>query len=154
MNIKHFIYKNGFLITTFGLILVLNACSNSTNTGNTVNVQNLNQQQQIETGQVLSVRNVVVNSDSQNSNNNNNVINSIGAVANSSGLNGIFGSVDVLSLGRMIANNSNSTENAQEITVRKNNGQTVAITQVSNEKFSPGEYVKILVNNGKALVTR
>jgi len=57
-----------------------------------------------------------------------------------------------LSIGRLFANNNTVT--AQEITLRKNNGQVVAITQVSAEKFSPGEFVKILVSNGKALVTR
>jgi len=79
MNIKHFISKNALLIAMCGLLLSLTACTNSSSNGTTVS--NLNQQQQIETGQVLSVRNVTVNADSNTVNNNNNTINSVGAVA-------------------------------------------------------------------------
>ena len=170
-KISHLIRKNLLLMTIAGLMLNLTACTNSSsNNNNTGSVQNSNQQ--VEAGVVLSVRDVTVNANSHevnnlyannnNNNNNDNTINNINTVANSAGLNNLFGSVDVISLGRLFVNNNNNNNNnhnngninAQEITVRKNNGQAVAITQASSQRFSPGEYVKIVVSNGKALVTR
>ncbi len=139
------------MIAALGLVLGLNACSNNAN--NTKNkpktIQTLNKQQKVELGTVVAVRTIQI----KPSENNTYVspYGNIGVSASSGGFRGIHGSIDLATLGRLFKNNS-ETKTAQEIIVKKNSGETVAITQELKENFKQGDSVKILIRNGNAQV--
>lgn len=134
------------LFLTLGLSFGLSACSNTEKAKPKYKtIQTLNEQQKVETGTIVSVRNINIEPRHHSRP-------SIGVAASSGGFRGIYGSIDVGTLSRIFGNNK--TTEAQEIIVKKTSGDTIAITQVSKEKFKQGETVKILLRNGKSIVVR
>lgn len=129
-----------------GLSFGLSACSNTEKAKPKYKtIQTLNQQQKVETGTVVSVRSIQINTQSYSRP-------SFGVAASSGGFRGIYGSVDLATLSRFLGNNK--TTEAQEIIVKKSAGNTVAITQVTKEKFKQGDKVKILQRDGQSVVVK
>ena len=147
-SMKKFLQKNPFLLTLlliFGLSFGLSACSNTTKAKPKYKtIQTLNERP-VETGTVVSVRTIQLQQEALNSYGN------IGVSASSGGFSGIYGSIDLATLGRIFNKQSNS-RTFQEVIVKKNNGQTVAITQTPTEAFRQGDVVKILLHNGESQV--
>jgi len=143
--------KSKFLLSIFlilGLSIGLSACSNTEKAKakpKYKTIQTLNEQQKVETGTVVSVRNILVEP-------RNNTRPTIGVAASSGGFRGIYGSIDMGTLSHIFGNKQ--TSEAQEIIVKKLTGDTIAITQVSQEKFKQGENVNILLRNGKSIVVK
>ncbi len=134
------------LFLMLGLSFGLSACSNTEKAKPKYKtIQTLNEQQNVETGTVVSVRNIQVTPRNYSRP-------SIGIAASSGGFRSVYGSIDVGSLSRIFG--SNRKVEAQEIIVKKSTGDTVAITQVSKEKFKQGETVKILLRDGKSIVVK
>jgi len=138
------------VIAALGLILGLSACSNNVpNKPKPKTINTLNNQQQVELGTVVAVRTIQIKPDANRSYGS--PFSNIGLSASSGGFRGIYGSINLATLGRLFKNTS-AAETAQEIIVKKNNGETVAITQVFKENFKQGDAVKILIRNGNAQV--
>ncbi len=102
-------------------------------------------EQKIETGIVLGVKIIEIKPEPVNSYGN------VGVTLDSSGTSGIQGSVDLKTLGTLYRNATKDTT-AQEITVKKDVGETVAITQSTKEIFKVGDLIKVLKREGKAVV--
>ena len=147
-SMKEFLCKTPFhltLLLILGLSIGLSACSNTTKAKPKYKtIQTLNEHP-IETGTVVSVRTIQIPQEAINSYGN------IGVSASSGGFSGIYGSIDLATLGRIFSNKPN-TRTFQEVIVNKHNGQTVAITQVPREAFRKGDAVKILIRNGESQV--
>lgn len=143
-----FYLKSVSVFVSLGLMLILSACSNTVDNNNSNTVQTLNQQQRVETGTVVAVRMVQLK---PNANKVNNPLSNVGIAAGSGGFRGVYGSIDLATIGRLFNSNA-QTKTAQEIIVNKSNGQTVVITQALKENFKRGDAVKILVRNGYAQV--
>lgn len=143
-SIKPKVVLSLFLI--LGFSFGLSACSNTEKAKPKYKtIQTLNEQQKVETGTVVSVRNILVNPPNYRRP-------SIGVAASSGGFRGVYGSIDMDTLSRLFGNNK--ATKAQEIIVKKSSGDTVAITQVSKEIFTQGEKVKILLRNGQSIVVK
>lgn len=136
------------MITLLSFFLCINGCSNNAK-NSTQTKQTLNTQQKVEFGKVVAVRMVQLKPDHNHSNNH--ILSNVGVAASSGGFRGIYGSVDLATLGRLFNNNS-KTNTAQEIIVKKTTGETVSITQPFKENFKQGDNVKILIRNGYAQV--
>lgn len=136
---------------TLGLVLSLSACSNNPPKKKTKykTIQTLNQQQKVEYGTVIAARTFKINADNQNASVS--PYGNIGVAASSGGFRGIYGSIDLATIGRLF-NKAQSTKTAQEIIVKKNTGETVSITQVQKQNFKQGDKVKIVIRNGNAEV--
>jgi len=135
-----------FITFAFGL----SACSNSEKPKakpKYKTIQTLNQQQKVESGTIIAVRDVAIPKERVNSYSN------IGVVASSSGHGGIYGSIDLGTLSRLFKKDP-TPQLAQEIIVKKRDGQTIAITQVSKEIFKKGENVNILLRDGKTILVK
>jgi len=144
LSIKPRVLLSFFLI--LGLSFSLSACSNTEKAKPKYKtIQTLNEQQKVETGTVVSVRDVQIQQRHHSRP-------SIGVAASSGGFRGIYGSVDVGTLSRIFG--KNQSNDAQEIIVKKSIGDTIAITQVSQEKFRKGDIVKILRRGDKSFVVR
>lgn len=132
-----------FRILLFIIISIsLSACSNNqkVSTGAIENIQ------KIEIGKIVSVKTVPLNPEKINSYGN------VGVSVGSGGHGGVYGSVDLSTLGKLYRNATKPTT-AQQLIIIKANGETVAITQAtSKESFKIGDSVKLLLQNGKAKV--
>jgi len=136
--------RSVLVLSTLGLVLSLNACTNTTNK-KPKTIQTLNKQQKVELGTVVAVRTIQIKPEAINSYGN------VGVAASSGGFRGIYGSIDLSTISR-IFKNTTSAKTAQEVIVKKNSGETVAITQAFKENFKRGDAVKILIRNGNAQV--
>ena len=124
------------------ILISLSACSNN-KTANTTNIKNM---QKIEMGKIISVKTVAVKPEDINSYGN------VGVSVGSGGHSGVYGSVDIATIGKLYRN-ATKPSTAQQFIVTKDNGETVAITQAnSKEVFKAGDSVKIFLENGKAKV--
>jgi outer membrane lipoprotein SlyB len=133
--------KNTFKYFSFLLLsFLLSACST-----NDVDNQ-LNKQQIVESGTVISVKTVNIKPEKINSYGN------VGVSVGSGGHSGVYGSVDVGTIGRIFRNASRDKK-AQEIIIKKDTGNVVAITQDTKVIFKKGDKVRLLLRNGKARVT-
>lgn len=145
--------KSILAMVTLGLILSLSACTNNANTTNNKSkpntIQTLNNQQIVETGTVIAVRTLKIKPNANNSYGR--PYGNVGVSASSGGFRGIYGSVDLATLGRLFKG-ATAAKTAQEVIVKKSTGETVAITQPFKESFAKGDSVKILVRNGNAQV--
>lgn len=150
--------KTGYtLLLLLPLTLGVSACTNapSSLTYSTVEAGTL---QEVQYGTVTGLRNVVIR---QNSAETGKVAGGIiGGVAGSEvgeGKGRIVGSVTGAVVGGAIGTVLDRTiqdQNGVEITVRLQDGRTVAIVQLPHERFQLGEQVKLLTNReGKARVT-
>jgi len=100
----------------------------------------------VSTGEVISVKTVKLKSTSSEKSYGN-----VGVSMGTGGTAGVHGSVDVATIGRMF-DNIGKPSTAQEIIVKKDNGDTVAITQATKEVFKKGDKIKILERNNKSVV--
>lgn len=103
------------------------------------------QQQKVELGTVLAVKTIPLIPEK---------IDSYGNVGVNvgSGYSGVYGSVDVATIGKLYRNVT-SPGKALELIVKKDNGEIVAITQpVGKDVFKKDQTVKILIRNGEARV--
>lgn len=124
------------------MLISLSACSNN----KTANSNNINNMQKIEKGKIISVKTVAVKPEDINSYGN------LGVSVGSGGHSGVYGSVDLATIGKLYRN-ATKPATAQRLIVTKTNGETVAITQPSSkEVFKIGDSVKILLEKGKAKV--
>ncbi len=124
------------------MLISLSACS-SNKTANTSNIKNM---QKIEMGKIISVKTVAVKPEDINSYGN------VGVSVGSGGHSGVYGSVDIATIGKLYRN-ATKPSTAQQFIVVRDNGETVAITQAnSKEVFKAGDSVKIFLENGKAKV--
>ena len=124
------------------IFISLSACSNNQRvfTGAIENIQ------KVEIGKIVSIKTVPLNPENINSYGN------VGVSVGSGGHSGVYGSVDLSTLGKLYRNATNPTT-AQQLIIIKANGETVAITQAtSKESFKIGDSVKLLLQNGKAKV--
>lgn len=128
------------LIFSLFFALTLTACSSqATNTP-------LSKSQTVETGTVVAVKSIYLKPEKLRP--------SVGVSIGSGGYRGVHGGVDVGNVVRVIRD-ANNPRFEQEIIIRKTNGDTVAITQISKEMFKKGDNVKlILIKNGEARVIR
>lgn len=134
---------------TLSLSIGLNGCSNTTATleKKPKTIQTLNNQHKVELGTVVAIRDVQIKPETDNYGR---PYGNVGVSASSGGFRGIYGSIDLATIGRLFKNNT--AKKAQEIIVKKNSGETVAITQDIKDSFKQGDAVKILVSNGYAQV--
>lgn len=124
--------------------VTLSACSNS-NTNSTSNSQVKNIQK-VETGKIVGVKTVKLKPEEINSYGN------VGVGVNTGGKGGIYGSVDLATIGKLYRN-ATKPSTAQQIIVTKANGETIAITQpATKEVFKVGDAVKLLIVDGEARV--
>ena len=139
------IIQTAFKLSTLLIFIVsLSACSN--NAKNTTNTNNKAvNQQTVETGTVVSARTIKIEPQEYGPYGAN-----VGVSGGSGGV-GVFGSIDLVTLGRLFKNVT-GPKIAQEVIVKKSNGETVAITQKAKETFKAGDKVKILLRNGEARV--
>ena len=140
--------KNKLPLLTFGLIttLIANGCSSISSSKDKEN-ENIpvSVEQKIETGIVLAVRIIELKPEPVHSYGN------LGVTLDSSGTSGIQGSVDLKTIGTLYRN-ATKDKTAQEIIVKKDVGETVAITQSTKEIFKVGDRIKVLKREGKAVV--
>ncbi len=124
-------------------IMGLSACSNNKTAAATGVVENM---QKVETGTIVSVKTITLKPEEINSYGN------VGVSVGTGGSSGVYGSVDLATIGKLYRNATKPTT-AQQFIITKSNGETVAITQpASKEVFKTGDTVKLLIKDGKAKV--
>lgn len=137
---------NFTLLFTLLIILSLSACTNNTTkstTSKTIHTQ-LNKQTSTETGTVLAVKSMTIKPEKLRPR--------VGVSFGSGGYRGVHGGFDIGNVVRALQD-SNKPKYEQEIVVRKNNGDTVSITQITREHFKKGDQVKLIVlRTGEARV--
>ena len=102
--------------------------------------------QKVELGTIISVKTIAVKAEEVNSYGN------MGITIGSGGTSGIYGTVDIATLGKLYRNATKPTT-AQRFIIKRSNGETVAITQASSkEVFKAGDTIKLLIEDGKAKV--
>jgi len=137
---------NGLLFVT---LFSLSACSqhfpdNQENLG--ANKKPVSNMQKVELGTIISVKTIAVKAEEVNSYGN------MGITIGSGGTSGIYGTVDIATLGKLYRNATKPTT-AQRFIIKRSNGDTVAITQASSkEVFKAGDTIKLLIEDGKAKV--
>lgn len=130
------------IITSF---LTLSACSNN-KTATTAGTGKIENMQKVETGTIVSVKTIALKPEEINSYGN------VGVSVGTGGSSGVYGSVDLATIGKLYRNATKPTT-AQQLIIKKENGETVAITQAaSKEVFKAGDAVKLLIQDGKAKV--
>lgn len=141
-----FVFYSICLALILSLMLSLSACSSSKKPVASTSAGSLNQQHKVELGTVVSARTVNLKAQEVES------YGRVGVTANSGGSAGIHGSIDIGTLSRLFKN-ATGPKTAQEVIVKKSNGDIVAITQEYKEDFAKGDEVKILLRgNGEAQV--
>ena len=141
-------HKQKFTLVSFSLITLFSfsGCSSlSSSKEDEDEPLPVNIEQKIETGIVLGVRIIEIKPEPVHSYGN------VGVTLDSSGTSGIQGSVDLKTIGTLYRN-ATKDKTAQEIIVKKDIGETVAITQSTNEIFKVGDRIKVLKREGKAVV--
>ncbi|GAA0401241.1 hypothetical protein GCM10009133_07590 [Cocleimonas flava] len=132
-------------------LLIISACSSSSSTTTDSAKSKVDDaipvsvEQKIETGIVLAVRIIEVAPEPIHSYGN------VGVNVDSSGTSGIQGSIDLKTLSTLYRN-ATKDKTAQELIVKKDMGETVAITQSTKEIFKVGDRIKVLKRDGKAVV--
>lgn len=103
--------------------------------------------QKVELGTIISVKTIPIKAEMVNSYGN------MGITIGSGGTSGIYGTVDIATLGKLYRNATKPTTALQFI-IKRTNGEMVAITQAhSKEVFKAGETVKLFIEDGKAKIT-
>ena len=135
------------VFTLFSVILTLTACSSAPNNKTTAKTVTP-QQQEVQQGTVLAVK-YTTSTDNNTTEHNG----KIGVTIGSGGSSGVYGSVDI---GRVfnVFSSGKSAHRAslQTITVKRRNGEVVAITQPIVTHFNRGDRVKIVKQGNEARV--
>ena len=140
--------KTSMLTLFFLLIGSLVACSTSKTptTSRTISESQLGVSSKIETGEVLSVKTMKIKS-----NNDKKSYGNVGVSMGTGGNAGLYGTVDVATIGRFFSN-IDKPSTAQEIIIKKDDGDSIVITQATKQQFKKGDKVKILLRGGKSVV--
>lgn len=142
------------LVAVLGLGVV--GCSSTPSSG-TYDRTQAGTLQKVQYGTVTSVRNVLIENEQSGVGTAAGGI--IGGVAGSEigeGKGRVVGSVLGSVLGGVVGSKIDKnvqTKQGIEVTVRLRDGNTVAISQLADERFRVGDSVKVLTNNGRARVT-
>jgi outer membrane lipoprotein SlyB len=124
------------------LVISLSACSINQN----ASTQTIDNMQKVEIGTIVSIKTVALKPEEINSYGN------VGVSVGSGGHSGIYGGVDLATIGKLYRNATKPTT-AQQFIITKNSGETIAITQLaSKEVFRIGDSVKMVLQGGKAKV--
>lgn len=130
------------IIPIFFLIFSVSGCSS--NPSSTADNKHINNHIKTETGTVLAVKSIYIKPETLRPN--------VGVSIGSGGYRGVHGGFDVGNVARVIRD-ANKPRFKQDITIRKTNGETIAISQISRELFKQGDQVKlILISTGEARV--
>lgn len=122
---------------SFILLVLLASCSNNPNI--------IKKSQEVQTGLVVASRQIFVKPEYKDPQGN------IGVSVGSGGHAGIYGSVDIITLGKLMGIRRR-TKVMQEIIIRRPNGTLVAVTQPLNRVFRRGEKVRIVRQGNEARV--
>ena len=134
------------VITSIFLLTLLSACSNTTtNKVNKPKPKTINTKMEVQTGTVLAVNKLVTQPKQYRPRAN------VGVSVGSGGHAGIYGAMDVLSIGRLLRG-PEKPKVAYNIIVKRDNGEVVSVTQPATIHFNRGDKVKILQQNGEARV--
>jgi outer membrane lipoprotein SlyB len=136
---------------------ILAGCTTPPESGNVYNAYQTMNEQSVRMGTVESVRNVTIaNPDSGTGTVAGAALGGLGGSqvghGNGSAAVGILGAVAGGIIGNRIENKANNRPGL-EITVRLENGELRAITQLADEAFRPGERVRLLSNGYNTRVT-
>jgi len=136
---------------------ILAGCATPPESGNVYNAYQTMNEQSVRMGTVESVRNVTIaNPDSGTGTVAGAALGGLGGSqighGNGSAAVGILGAVAGGIIGNRIENQANNRPGF-EITVRLDNGEMRAITQLADEAFRPGERVRLLSNGYNTRVT-
>lgn len=152
-------------ITKFYLLLLccslpytLSSCASTAVSGNVYSTTQTGVMQDVQFGEVLSVRNVIIQQNSAETGQTAGGI--IGALAGSEVgkgkgkiVGGVVGTVTGGAIGSII-DRSAQEEPGIEVTIKLESGRTVAIVQLAGEVFKTGEKIKVLTaQDGKTRVT-
>lgn len=140
------------IISTLGL----SACSSAPSSG-TYDRQQAGTIQYVKTGTVTGVREVTIeNAETGIGSAAGGVIGGVAGSEVGKGRGRIVGSVLGAVLGGVVGSKIDrkaQTEKGTEVTVRLEDGNTVAISQLDDEKFKVGDYVKVITGGARARVT-
>ncbi len=114
------------------------ACSSTDNRTNKL--------QEVQSGVVIGVKKVVIKPEPVRPRGN------IGVSVGSGGHAGVYGAVDILSIGSLLGIGKKDKV-MQEIIIKRPNGELVAVTQPYTTIFKKGERVKIIQRGNQARVT-
>ena len=129
------------LITSFLTLLLstgLVACS-------TTNTETTNSIKEVQTGIVQAINKRTIQPVKYRPNGN------VGVSVGSGGHAGVYGSVDVATIGRLLKGPAKPRV-VYEIIIKRDNGELIAITQPATIAFQRGDKVKILQRGGEARV--
>lgn len=139
-------------------LTALSACSSSPTSSNVYSTAQAGVMQEVKFATVIGVRNIIIEQNSSETGKTAGGI--IGAVTGSEVgkgkgriVGGVVGAVAGSAIGSVIDRNAQARPGV-ELTLRMDDGRTVAIVQLAGEAFSPGERVKLLTTgDGQARVT-
>jgi len=134
---KNFKYVSSVLFSVF-LVIWLTGCSNS-------NEANLSNVKEVQLGTVVSVTLTPIKTKPITPNG------GFGVSVGSGGHTGIFGSIDLATIGRFLSA-PEKEKMMQEIIVKRDNGSLVAITQPDVAPFRRGDRIKIIHRGNQARV--
>ncbi len=117
--------------------LSLSACSNTDN--------RVNRLQEVQMGTVVATKRIIIKPEPVKPHGN------IGVSVGSGGHSGIYGAVDILTLGSLLGIKKKDKV-MQEIIIKRPNGKFVAVTQPIASLFKKGDRVKIIQRGNKAQV--
>ena len=133
------------LVSSLMLITLFSACSNATTDTTIKKPKTINTQQETQKGTVLAVNKLITQPQPYRPRGN------VGVSVGSGGHAGIYGAMDVISIGRLLRG-PEKAKVAYKIIVRRDNGKVVAVTQPATTLFNRGDRVRILKQNGEARV--
>lgn len=113
------------------------ACSNYDN--------KINSLQEVQSGTIVTVKRIIIRAEPVRPNGN------VGVSVGSGGHAGLYGAIDILTLGSIFGIKKQD-KIMQKIIVRRSNGSLVSVTQPFTSSFDQGEPVKIIQRKGEARV--
>ena len=120
------------------ILLLLTACSTNTDTG-------IYTQQEVQTGTIVTTKRVIIKPEPIKPRGN------FGVSIGSGGHSGVYGAVDILTLGNFLGI-KRKDKVMQEIIIKRPNGKLVAVTQPCSSPFNQGDNIKIVKRGAQARV--
>jgi len=133
-----------FIASSLILVIFLSACSKTT-PDNTKKPRTINTMMEVQTGTVLAVNKLITQPRAYRPNAN------VGVSVGSHGHSGIYGAMDVASIGRLLRG-PEQPKVAYKIIVKRDNGEVIAVTQPATTLFNRGDKVRIFNQDGEARV--
>lgn len=125
---------------SFLFVIFLTACSNSNN-------NRVNTLQEVQRGTIVSINQVYIKPKPIKPRGN------VGVSVGSGGHSGIYGAIDIMTLGSLLGVKRKGTV-MQEVIIKRPNGTLIAVTQPYTTAFHVGEAIKILRRGSEARVIR